>query len=174
MKNSPAQPELKHFPWDSLKEFLPGHQNSSLHKLTANKTRQEVKRKKKKDPLSNIFPQLSAFWRFSKWPPIIWECARKALGKDTPCCKSPQLTPAQIHWVSQPLCLKFLCLGCPASLLQLSHQIGSNVRYFTALTWQGHGEGSDSVTGWEKNITGIELLNSTLQNCTPFLRANKK
>lgn len=39
--------------------------------------------------------------------------------------------------------LKFLCLGCPASLLHLSNQIGSNVRYFTALSWQGHrgGEG---------------------------------
>lgn len=68
-----------------LKEFLPGHQSSSLHKLTANKTRQEVK---KKDPLSNIFPQLSVFWRFSKWPPIIWECTKKGLGKDTPYCKS--------------------------------------------------------------------------------------
>lgn len=55
MKNSPAQPELKHFPWDILKEFLSGHQNSSLHKLTADKTG-GGKRKKKKRPIIQHFP----------------------------------------------------------------------------------------------------------------------
>lgn len=57
MKNSPAQPEQKHFPWDFLKEFLPGHQNSSLHKLTASKTRQEVKKTQSK-PIIQHFPPI--------------------------------------------------------------------------------------------------------------------
>lgn len=151
-----------------LKEFFPGHQSSSLHKLTASKTRQVVK-KKEKTHYPTYFPQLSVFWRFSKWPPLIWECARKALGKDTPCCKSPQLIPAQIHWVSHLLCPKFLCLGWPASLLHPSNQTGSHVRYFTALTWQGHvGRETTQSRNGKKKITGIELLNSTLRTVPHF------
>lgn len=73
-----------------------------------------------------------------------------------------QLIPAQIHWVSHLLCLKFLCLGWPASLLHLSNETASHVRYFTALTWQGHG-GREATQSRNKKNKISQGLNYWIQ-----------
>lgn len=165
MKNSPAQPELKHFPWDFLKEFLPGHQNSSLHKLTANKTRQEVKKKPTKNPIIQLFsPIVSILEIFQMVTYYLRTCQESSRKRHT------------LLWVTTAF-LTFYALNSSA-WADLLHfcifliKLVPNSRYFTALTWQGQ-EGGKQLghrMGVKKKTShGFEWLNSTLQNCTLFL-----